>query len=121
MALDPAWLSNDETVAAFFDRLEDSAFPGAVPESFHAFRRQCEAREKAGRKHFGLAYLSRKNLREGAEEEADAVIYRHLHMLQRLRDAGDDEGIALVLEACRHSYEAYRCDREVEARLRGSP
>lgn len=126
--IDPAALSTDENVRAFFDRLTEGIFPydklaktWKPDRAFEEFRCLCEARERAGRDTFGLAYLARKNLWDAAEEEADAVVYRHLRLLQRFHEEGDQEGMDLILEASRKSFEAFRLDREAEARLKGAP
>ena len=120
--LDPRWLSTDKTVSYFFDRLANGVFPkGRTDHYFADFRAICEARERKGRDEFGLGYLTRPNLREAGEEEADACMYRHLEMLKRFMQEGDDEGLSLVLQASMRSFEAFRLDREAEARLKGAP
>lgn len=117
----PEWLSSDETLAEFFSRLQEAAFPGEAPHDFLAFRAHCEARERAGRESFGLAYLSRDNLREAMEEFADGANYFFFDTLQHLRNRGDDDDYELALTAALHAYKAHRAARELAAKRRGSP
>lgn len=116
--LDPSWVSSDETLAAFLDHLA-STIPG-WPEaagSFDAFRRQVQARERAGRETFGFAYLSRDNPAEGLEEAADLAIYAYLDTLKALREGEDDE-LALALTAARKAWEAHEALNALLSRRR---
>ncbi|MBA2715187.1 MAG: hypothetical protein H0U55_16755 [Rubrobacteraceae bacterium] len=120
---DPAWESNDETVAEFFDRYE-RALPTwpHVPESVRTFRIHCEARERAGRKTFGMAYLDRDNLREGLEEASDLALYVFLDLLKERR-AGNlphyETDVAMQL--VHHAAESYRLLHVMTAKRHGAP
>lgn len=118
---DSAWLSNDETVNAFFDRLAAGLFPGPPTADFESFRGHCEAREFAGRDTFGLAYLSRDNCSEALEEAVDLALYMHLDVLKHLREDGDDEDMALALTAAKHAFLAHKAVRELAAKRQGAP
>jgi len=115
------WVSSDKTVAEFFGRLAEAAFPGEAPEGFESFRRQCEARERAGRGSFGFAYASRDNLAESVEELSDFVIYLLLDGLKHRRNGGGDEDLELALTGAMHAFRAYEATRHLAARRRGSP
>lgn len=119
--LDPAWISSDKTVRGFFDRLAGT-FPGPEPpDDFVAFRRQCEARELAGRERFGHSSLAKNNCAEAMEEAADFANYMFFDVLRHLRDAGNDDDLALALTGALHAFWAYRCARELAGKRRGAP
>jgi hypothetical protein len=120
LPIDSEALSSDETIRAFFERFA-ATFPGSPPESFQGFRRQCEERERAGRKDFGLAYLSRDNLAEACEEESDSAIYLFLDTLRHRREAGSDDDLDLVLTTVWHSFKAHEGARRLADKRRGSP
>lgn len=119
--MDPRWLSTPETVGRFFDRLERGIFPGKPDHYWQDFRSACERREREGHDLYGLDYFDRDLLRDAAEELMDSCIYRHLRLLRRYREAGDEEALALILEASRHAFISYRLDREAEQKFLGSP
>lgn len=93
--LDPRIVDSDENLAVFRDRLE--ALPG-MPGA--ALDHACQ-RELAGRKEFGLQYLSRNNYAEGREEAADGVLYSALAWLEGRRE-GIEEISPHLLSAARH-------------------
>jgi hypothetical protein len=120
--LDSSWLSSDQTMDTFWDRLEESLYPnGSAPDAFLAFKLQAQERERAGRSHFGLSYLTRENLREATEEIADAANYVLFDSLQAIRENGEDTeidmGLSLVAELAQSYEHLYR----LRAKRRGAP
>ena len=113
--------AHPETLGDFLDRLAAGDFPGDVPQSFHHLRKKVELRFAAGEEEFGDAYRRRDNLLEAEEEDCDGIVYRYLAVLRRFEETGDHEGIQLALEACKHTYEAWLCDRQLEGKWRGDP
>jgi hypothetical protein len=111
--LKPEWLSSDDTVKHFFDRLAEAMFHPAIlngpgpPAWFQRFRRQCEQRELAGRDEFGVRYLSRNNRVEGQEEASDETIYSHLDILRQRRE-GRPEEWELALTVAKRAAENHR-------------
>lgn len=117
--ISPLWTSNDLTVGDFFNRLA-TVFPTKPPQWFHAFRSQCEARERAGRTRFGHSFLSRDNIEEAIEEAADLAIYAHLHILRACREQREDHR-DLAMTAALKAAEAYHALTELRARETGAP
>jgi hypothetical protein len=111
------------TLADFFSRLEAGIFPRAteLPNDWLAFRRECEARELAGRETFGNAYRDRDNRVEAMEECSDLAMYAWLDYLQQIERAGSDEDFALVLSAAHHGFLAHRAFQALAGKRRGSP
>lgn len=97
----------------------ETVFPGEPPDSFLNFRDQCEAREKAGRSVFGLAYLKRDNPREALEEAADAANYFMFDWLQNLQRTGGDEELDLVLTGAWHAFKLHQTALELMRKRRG--
>lgn len=120
-AIAERWESNDANLAAFFDRLEET-FPSwpTVPEWWQRLRLQCEARELAGRRAFGLRYLDRDNIRETREEIADAVLYPYFHQLAEIRH-GEDVEIDVLLDVVQHLGKAFAGLDRLTAKHRGAP
>lgn len=114
---DPEWLADDETVAEFYDRLALS-LPGEP--TFPHFRALATVRERSGRPIFGLAYLTRDNVAEGAEEAADGANYALLEGL-RMKRAGIDPADDLLLSAARHFALGYAMLAEAQGKHRGIP
>lgn len=110
---DSPWLSNNDTMAEFYDRLEESLIPLAVlstvgpPEHLRGFRAHAENRELAGRKTFAHRHLSRNNAREAQEEAADGANYC-LYALLASRRNDDPEEWEIALTAAKHFAEAWR-------------
>lgn len=105
LQMDPAWESNDANLMAFTNRLTDCQ---TVPPTIASFIAHCEAREKAGRDHFGFLYLKRDNIAEGLEEACDLGLYPYLDILQAKRRGEDGEdGIDLALTVAYHASQAY--------------
>lgn len=114
--INPAWTSNDQTMAEFYDRLEEAIFPlGALRAptpneelaAFREFRAQAEVREIVGRKKFGHRLHARDNPREASEEAADLANYMLFGLLVERR-AGDREEWALALTAAKHAFLAWQ-------------
>lgn len=113
--INPAWTSNDGTMAEFFDRLEESLFPlgvlAATPNddlrAFHAFRLQAEVREIAGRRRFQHRHLGRDNPREATEEAADFANYM-LYSLLADRRRGEREEWPIALSGAADAFRAWR-------------
>lgn len=116
-----------ETLPEFFRRLEAGIFPRRYdkewepPSDWVAFRRECEARERAGRDTFGTAYRDRDNRAEAMEECSDLAMYAWLDYLQQLERNGGDEDFALVLSAAHHGYLAHKAFQDLAAKRLGSP
>ena len=107
--ISPRWTSNNQTVAAFFDRLEQSMFPVSLddlPDWWERFRMHCEARELAGRSRFRHSLCRRNNPGEGMEEAADGALYALFDCLVSRR-AGEDEEIDIALTAAYHFAKAH--------------
>ena len=102
---DPEWLSSDENTRRFFDRLQRS-MPSHDSE-WQAFRQMCEERERDGRQTFGVAYLSKDNLKEATEEAGDLAIYPLLDSLRAIREGRAGEDYDLVLTIAHHAFQAY--------------
>lgn len=101
----PEWLT--PAISEFFDRLEN-AFPTDAA-SIAPLRLQAEVREAAGRKDFGLRYLSRDNALEGTEEAADLANYAFFEVLKARRNGEDEEeALAYALEAAYHAAKAHQ-------------
>lgn len=99
--LDPRYVDNDENVATFQNRLR--TIPDTPTEALdHAYQRTV-----AGRKEFGLEYLTRENCAEGREESADGVNYSMYHWLKGRR-YGVEEINPHLLSAARHFALAHR-------------
>lgn len=81
----------------FFDRLE--TLPGM--ENVVYFRRQCEQREREGRRLYGHQHLSRDNAVDGTEEAADGAVYSHFLLLKARRERRE-EPTAAAFEAARY-------------------
>ena len=120
--INPAWTSNNETVAEFYDRLEASLFhparlrnPDEAVRAFRSFRAQAEVRELAGRTKFGHSHLTRDNAMEATEEAADLANYMMFDLLSTRR-RGDTEEIELALTAAQHAFEAWRYALALRAR-----
>lgn len=101
--------SNDQTVAEFFNHLEQ------LPDVTPAFLVQCLTREKAGREEFGNEFLRRNNALEATEEMCDGAIYAHLEILEA-RHSGEDDDLALALEAAHLCAKAHTVFRRLAAR-----
>jgi hypothetical protein len=115
-----------ETLSEFFRRLEAGIFPRStiqtdLPGDWIAFRRECEAREMAGRETFGNAYRDRDNRVEAMEECSDLAMYAWLDYLQQLERTGGDEDFGLVLSAAHHGFLAHKAFQALAAKRRGSP
>lgn len=113
----------DRQLRGFFDQLEDGIRGQSPkrPPGFIAFRRHCEARERAGREEFGLGYLSRDNCIEALEEGADLAIYMVLDAVRHEHLYGEDADRALALSAALDAFRAYEKVRELAAKRRGTP
>jgi hypothetical protein len=98
--LDPRWVSNDDTLAAF--QTEVARLPGVTPGILIDSHR----RERAGRQEFGLRYLGRCNPSEGLEEASDLLNYSFFDWLNDRR-AGVEEIDPDLLEAAHHAALAY--------------
>jgi hypothetical protein len=109
--LNPRWLSNDETLAAF--QTEVARLPGVTPGILIDSHR----RERAGRVEFGLRYLGRDNDAEALEEYADGLIYAHLSRLNDIR-AGIEELDPDLLDAAHHAALAYAAIERRRRRMR---
>lgn len=104
------------TLSEFFDRLEDVLFDTSARKAetpgwsdWLAFRRHAEAREEAGREHWGDEYLFRDNAAEGLEEAADGANYGYFDVERTRVEGGDvDEALQLALIAANHFYEGHR-------------
>lgn len=101
--------SNDQTVKEFFGYLEQ------LPDVSEAFIAQCLIRERSGRDTFGNSFLKRDNAMEACEEMADGAIYAHLEVLEA-RHSGEDEDLALALEAAHTCAKAHTLFRRLAAR-----
>lgn len=121
--LDPAWTSNDKTVASFYTGLQRGVFPNelVIADEFTLFRVEAESREFAGRKRFGHSHLRRDNLREAREEAADGANYLLFDHLQEIRATGRDEDMDLVLTGAKHFYLAHKAAQNLRERRRGAP
>ena len=121
----PEWNQSDENFAAFWERIEE-AYPGWVnplyepPDTQQTLRLQTMHREKAGRRHFGYAYLSRDNIVEAREEVADCLMYLYLDTLRAIRD-GEDPEWDVVLEIANDLLSAYEKFDELRHKHRGAP
>lgn len=116
-SFDPAWYANDAAVREFYDRL--ALAMGGEP-SFPYFRQLAEAREQAGRPLFGLRYLTRDNVMDGAEEAADGANYALFEMLQQ-RHHGNDPADDLIYDAARHFALAFAALAQAQDKRRGRP
>jgi hypothetical protein len=124
--LDAEWAVNDRTHNAFLDRVEEALAESEQwpddeppPEWLH-FRYLALSREQAGRKHFGLSYLGRDNIAEGAAEASDGLNYTYFDTCQAIRH-GDDVEWDLILTAAYHDFMAYRTRLRLRGRRHGSP
>ena len=109
--LDPSIVDSDENLAEFRGYLEPiPQFPVAALE--HAYRRL-----DAGRREFGLEYLSRNNPAEGQQEQADSLNYAFFDWLCQRRE-GIDEIDPDLLDAAHHSALAHEAFERVR-RKRG--
>lgn len=88
-------------MAVFRERLE------AIPDMPSGALDHAEARHRVGRKEFGLAYLGRRNCREGQEEGADGLNYSAYHWLKGRR-YGIEEINPRLLSAARHFAAAHQ-------------
>ena len=127
LRLSPAWTSNDDTFAEFFDRLE-ATFPGyrsspdwEPPESFQMFRSQCQGREMAGRRTYGLRYLNRRNRKDAREEATDLALYMLFDSLREIRREGYDDDIDLALTAAWYAYKAYATTLDLKHKREHAP
>lgn len=84
------------------------------PADWLRFRRQCEAREEAGRAEFGDEYLRRDNASEGLEEAADGALYCYFEA-ERVKESGGDYEAALQLAviAAQHFFRAHEALQEM--------
>ena len=98
--LDPRWVSSDEVMLGFYQRISD--FPGVGPHVILAALQ----RARAGRAHFGLKYLGRDNAAEGQEEAADGVNYCAFEWLNDRREGTEDVDPDL-LDAAHHFAQAH--------------
>lgn len=112
-----AWYANDAVVRDFYDRL---GLAVVGEPSFPHFRRLAEARERTGRPLFGLRYLTRDNIADGAEEAADGANYALFELLAKRR-AGTDTADDLILDAARHFALAYASLVAAQHKHRGAP
>lgn len=115
---DPAWVSSDDHVRVFFNRLSSCRY---LEESFPAFRQMCERRELAGRETFGFRYLDRDNLTEAMEEAADLALYPYLDWLQAAREGRPDEDFDLVLTIAYHASLAFDAAVRLQHKRGGEP
>lgn len=118
--VNPEALLSDAVTRNAYDRIE-SHFPGKVPESYLAFRSQCEAREKEGRRKFGLQYLWRRNRRESLEEFADGsnyVLFDHLQVINWIGEDRDEDRVYQIMYRCWQLYDEVRA---LSLARRGSP
>jgi len=94
------WASSDRNHGEFFERLALAMFPAyastldrkMIPRWFYDFYRHCSHREKAGRRKFGLKYLSYDNA-EYQEEMADGGNYAFFSLCRDRREGRGDEEI----------------------------
>jgi hypothetical protein len=110
VAVDPRWISSDETLAAF--QTEIAKLPGVTPGILIDSHR----RERAGRVEFGLKYLGRDNDAEAQEEYADGLIYAHLSRLNDIRN-GVEELDPDLLDAAHHAALAFAAIERRRRRL----
>lgn len=101
------------TLAEFLDYLHraipDLAYLDEPPADWMAFRRQCEAREEAGRDHFQDAWRTRDNAAEGLEEAADGLNYCHFAVERTRAEGGDvEQAQHLAIIAGHHFYMAHQ-------------
>lgn len=102
--INPAWTVNDKTMGEFWARLR-----GAIPHetAVDLIYPHSDAREREGRRLYGLRYLGRDCAFEGMEEAADGPNYAAMELL-RARRAKEDEEWALALTAAHHFALAYQ-------------
>lgn len=114
--VNPAWDSTSPNLAAFFERLAESA-----PDAWlDAFREHCELRELTGREKFGHSYLVRNNPVEATEEAADGALYIYLDGLRLIREGHSDDALDVRLCAAYHFAQAHRYCRMLLAKRAGS-
>lgn len=103
-------------IEPFFERLRACVLPGVpddqVPAEWHAFRRQCIERERAGVERFGYdehEYLYRDNAAAGHEEATDGTNYASFEVRRAAaHPKGEpDEALQLALMAAKAFYEGY--------------
>lgn len=107
------------TLSDFLDHLERAIHPFAgseLPDDWMAFRRQCEAREEAGREEFGDDWRYRDNSIAGREEGADGANYAHFESERTLEQGGDyDDVLQLALIAAKAFFEAHQALAQMRA------
>lgn len=105
-------------VKTFYDDLEE-----AIPDSgqaFSVFRTICEAREAAGRDHFGYRFLDRDNVEDAFEEAADGANYAAFEV-RRLRRKGMDDQYDAALSAAYHFFQAFKAMNRLREKEHGRP
>lgn len=115
------WMSSDQTLNEWWDRLKMGMFFGEPSASFDRIRAVATQREHDGRKDYGLRYLGRANLEEAVEEVADFLNYLFFDSLNTIRREGHDPDIDLVLTAAAKACEAMEHLDHLRARRRGAP
>jgi hypothetical protein len=124
-----AAVADDRRISLFFDRLQESLFrfdrvSGELlaPDTWFAFREQCQARERRGRDVFGLRYLSadRDNPAEGLEEACDGAMYAYLDTLKSAHLGRDDADVHLALIAAQRAYQLYEALLDLRAAKAGT-
>lgn len=117
--ISPEWTCNDQTVAGFFDRLED-AVPGG-DGWLESFRKHCEQRELAGRDKWGFTFLARENTLEGLEEACDGALYSMLDVLKARREGRGEEDLDAALTAAYYFGKAHEALRRLRDKRLGAP
>jgi hypothetical protein len=106
-------------VKSFYDDLAE-AIPDGGDVAFQVFRTICEAREEAGRDHFGYRFLDRDNVEDAFEEAADGANYAAFEV-RRLRRAGMDDQYDAALSAAWHFFQAFKAMNRLREKERGQP
>ncbi len=104
----------------FYDRVEVSFGP-SLPLSYPAFREQSQDRERAGRPHFELRFLSRDNIEDALEELCDAANYAMFDLTKAEREAGERRDDELAYALAMKCAEAYDLALALRAKRRGAP
>jgi hypothetical protein len=105
------WVVDDGQVQKWFDLLEVVVDPQdeEAKAAWEYARTHCTLRERWGREHWKLTYLSRDNCAEGKEEAADLVLYPMLEYWKRHRgvDEIDPTVATKLLRAAWHAVQAH--------------
>jgi len=106
-------------IKSFYDDLAE-ATPDGGGSAFQVFRAICEAREAAGRDHFGYRFLDRDNVEDAFEEAADGANYAAFEV-RRLRRAGMDDQYDAALSAAWHFFQAFKAMNRLREKEHGRP